>query len=255
MIRTCILLAAAAWAAEASLVVVPGSLASVEGNNSNTGILGPNGRTFQYAYDSSVLSIQPGDKLIGMAFRLTQSAGAITGPLSWTLFDIQISSSKASPGYLSNTFASNVGSDAVNVRSGALSFAAGAFPSGHAPNSFGPEISFSTPFTYSGGDLLLTVRTNGNTQGTTVAVDAEGNLLGKYQGFGSTVGSSATVGNGATTTTVVLAFDVQSGVPEPGTALLMLSGVWAALWYAGRARKRFDVDPSTGESTVTRSAA
>ncbi len=220
--------------ANASLVVIPSAFASTEGGNSNGGVLGPNARTFQYDYSSSVLTLHPGDSLIGLAFRLNTGVGAISGALSWTQFDIQIATSTAAPGSLSTTFATNAGTDATTVRSGALNFAAGAFPTGHTPNSFGPEIHFSMPFTYAGGDLLITIRTSGNGQGTAVLVDSDPNTSGSYQGQGSTLGSSATVANGATSTTAIMELDVAA--PEPGTLMLMAGGMLIAMAGA-RARR------------------
>ncbi len=239
MIRPTLLLAAltACVPVQATLVTIPSAFSATEANNSNGGVLGANARTFQYDYSSSVLSINPGDKLIGMAFRLNTGTSVISGALSWSQFDVEIATSTASPGSLSTTFASNAGTDATTVRSGALSFAAGAFPTSHTPNNFGPEITFSLPFTYTGGDLLVTIRTSGNTQGTAVLLDAEGNSSGSYQGQGSTLGSNATVANGATSTTVILGLDVVSA-PEPKTWMLApIGGVIVILAAAARRRR------------------
>src|SRR5690349_4563859 len=56
---------------------------------------------------------------------------------------------------MSNTLADNRGADEVLVHTGPLTIGAGDYPTGGSPNAFGATISFTTPYTYTGGPLLL----------------------------------------------------------------------------------------------------
>ncbi len=225
-------LLAACLPALATTIVSPVSLTSTEGNNSNTAILGPNARTLQYVYSAAESGLTAGDVLLGLSFRLNVGSAAITNSLSYTSYSIDINTTTTAPGSLSTTFATNQGVDDVTVYSGTLFFAASSFPTGGNPNSFGPEIHFSTPFLYTGNNLVVTIRTSGNNEATTVLLDTANNLAGSYQGQGSSVGASATVANGATSTAAVMAFDVTT--PEPSTGLLLIPGLLGLIGYARR---------------------
>jgi hypothetical protein len=224
ILRSALLLLIASLSAWSSSIVVPASLSGADGNSSNVAIVGAVSRTFQYAYDPSELGLSSGDVLTGLAFRLNGGIASSPAALSFAQYDIQLSTSINGAGSLSTTFTDNEGADALTVRSGSLNFASGAFPAGATPNSFGPEISFSTPWTYVGGTLLITIRTSGDSEATAVSLDTVTNLAGHFQGQGSTVGSAATVANGATSTAAVIQLDV-TPVPEPATALLLPSAL------------------------------
>ena len=217
------LMLAAGQAATAATVVVPGSFAATEGNSSNSAIIGSASRTIQYLYAAADFTLHAGDTLTGMAFRLNGGNSSIPGALTWTQYDVQISTTTTAPGSLSGTFADNDGADAVTVRSGTMSLPASSFTSGQTPNAFGVDISFTNPFVYNGNNLLVTIRTSGDAQSTSASIDTTGSVVGHYQGQGSTVGSSATVANGATTTTAIIRFDV-TAVPEPATPAMLAGG-------------------------------
>jgi hypothetical protein len=71
-------------------------------------------------------------------------------------------------GQLSTTYTDNIGTDAVAVRSGPLTLPSGFNPGGAltpAVNPWGGIIEFTTPYVYTGGNLLITIRHNGHTGG------------------------------------------------------------------------------------------
>ena len=156
-------------------------------------------RTLQYVLDSSLLGFLPiGAEIGSMAFRLDGGGGSWPAAARrWEHFDVQLSTSASPPGSLSTTFRNNIGSDVVTVRSGPLAIPPAAYSGGTAPNDFGTEIPFTTPFIYRGGDLLITIRHTGN--GTACAdVDAAPDLAGVLQGIHSTAAGaySAATANG-----------------------------------------------------------
>jgi hypothetical protein len=143
-------------------------------------------RTIQYIYDQSLLgALTPGATLTGMSFRI--NGGGSTWPsedVTFANFDVQVSTSNNPAGQLDSAFGENIADDAVMVRSGLLTFLKDAFSAGSSPNHFGPPIPFDTPYTYNGGDLLITIRHTGNgfTQGL---VDAASDQPGITQGIWS----------------------------------------------------------------------
>ena len=122
-------------------------------------------RTIQLIFASSLLLGMPsGSTITGMSFRLYSGAENPwpAEEVSWENYDVQFSGSPHAPGSLSSIFDENIGTDAVMVRSGSLTIGAEGFPAGGDPNAFGVEIVFTTPYTYTGGNLLITIRHSGN---------------------------------------------------------------------------------------------
>ena len=228
------LIAAISTPAFSGQIVAPQPFSGTEGSNSSSGVLLGNSRTLQYVYSTSELGFSAGSELAGLAFRLNNSQGTNVA-LTWTNYTIELSQSLFAPGSLSTVFANNIGADVVTVRSGPLAIAASAFPSGGSPNAFGPEIVFTTPYTYTGGDLLVTIRHTGNTQGIGYFADSVPNATGLYEGQGAAgfATASFTAGQSVTNTAVVMQFDV---APEPGT--WVLAGSLVALLAAGRRLRR-----------------
>lgn len=115
-------------------------------------------------------TIGPGSDFVGLAYRanvIDFPAFWPTAPANYGAFDIQLSRSANPPGSLSDVFASNVGADAVTVRSGPLSVAVGAVASagGQPVAPFSWEIPFATPYSYRGGPLLSVIRHTGQAGG------------------------------------------------------------------------------------------
>src|SRR5207302_8764496 len=132
-------------------------------------------------------------------------------------FDVYLGPSNFAPGSLSTSPAANQGAGTMQVRSGPLTFPANSFPGGSSPNAFGPEITFSTPYTYTGGDLLLTLRYTA----------ASGQLLFDFQNtpdaqFRSAFDYNATTMPDSSPGSYVLKFTASSlpAVPEPSSWLL-----------------------------------
>lgn len=181
--------------------------------------------SYQVVYASSLLaSVPTGSQITGIAFRLANGgASAPASGLSYTSYNITLSTTSATPGSLSTTFNNNIGGDSVLVRSGALSIAANAYSGGSTPNSFGPTISFSSFYTYNGGNLLLTIRHGAGT-GSSLNLDATANSGVLTQGIQATT-QAATTGSSGNTVVARFLYTTSSSAPEPGTlAFLALGG-------------------------------
>jgi len=126
----------------------------------------------------------------------------------------------------------------VTARTGALSFAAGAFPSGGSPNAFGPLISFTIPYTYTGGDLLVTVRHTD--PGASANVDAQRDVNVQNVFADGDTAATAT-GSGGFAPVVRLGFAPTApagAVPEPGTLALAGMGLLPLAGTILRRRRR-----------------
>lgn len=230
--------------AYADTAVVPSAFTNTEGNSSY--LITPTfSVTYQQVYASSLLtSLVPGTQLTGMRFRADGGWHTLSSAsYNFATFDVRIGTSTRTPGSLSATVADNLGADTIQARSGSLFWAAGSFPSDTSPSSFGPLIDFTTPYTYLGGDLLLTVSHSAG-GGDTLLWDAA-------QGSGSAIPSRAeyrqtegVVGSTTTTTgtnsyALVVQFETivpTASSPEPGT--LALLGLGGLLLPYGLRRKR-----------------
>ena len=109
-------------------------------------------------------TIGPGSDFVGMAMRLGESQPSWPESIAtFSQYDVQLSRSLNAPGSLSTTVASNVGADAVAVRSGAWSLPIGSFRTKGTEETspFGPELSFTNRYPYRAGPLLSVVRHSG----------------------------------------------------------------------------------------------
>lgn len=160
-----------------SLEVVPPTNASIAGDSNNSIPIGAGGGgTYQVLYPASQLVGLPiGGKITSIQFRLRNAESANWPPSASAIasYEIKMGGSTKTPATLSTTFADNITSPVV-VRSGALSLAAGTYPAGAAtattPEGWGPVITFSTPYTYTGGPLVIELRNTGTS--TVVYCDA-----------------------------------------------------------------------------------
>ncbi|MBS0188133.1 MAG: hypothetical protein JSS51_08685 [Planctomycetes bacterium] len=152
---------------------------TADGGSSSNSPFNTGAGTCQIILDRSVLDQIPvGCVITSIAFRLDASAGAAWPGAATSFSDYEIRLGKAAnfASGLSATFANNVvpGTD-VKVRDGLLAPLPGAFSaSAAAPNaeSFGPAITFTTPFYYTGGGLAITLRHSGQVGGTSPVLDA-----------------------------------------------------------------------------------
>nr|WP_295661171.1 PEPxxWA-CTERM sorting domain-containing protein [Polymorphobacter sp.] len=126
---------------------------------------------------------------------------------------------------MSRTFDSNLGGDTITARSGAMSIAAGTFIGDQKYNPF-YTISFTTPYAYQGGNLLVTIRDTlaDDTVGAFIPLDAvwPSATLG---GVGISGSASATKGfaNFFYVPVTQLTF-ATTAVPEPASWILMIAG-------------------------------
>jgi hypothetical protein len=152
--------------------VVPTAFAGTAGGSSFLGPLANAQRTYQLLIHEDQLTALVGSDLTGLTWRLLPSAASPwpATEVNFTNYDIYLSASVA-PADRSLTFANNVAGPQTQVRSGPLTIPAASFSSGGSPNQFGTTIQFTTPWTYTGGHLLVEIRHGGFT-GTSTSVDA-----------------------------------------------------------------------------------
>jgi hypothetical protein len=206
MIRTRALTTALLVAASGSFAdvhVVPTAYQAVPGGGTFLGPLANAARTYQLLIHSDQLAPLVGAELTGVTFRLLPSAANPwpAATINFANYDIRLSGSVA-PADRSLTFAGNVVGTQTLVRSGPLEIPAASFPNGASPNAFGTVITFTQPYTYTGGHLLVEIRHTGFT-GTSSSVDAiAASSVGTGYGTefsgcwtGSYVGTSGSQGN------------------------------------------------------------
>ncbi len=181
--------------------VVPPAYAGTAGPATFNGPLATAERTYQLLIHDSLLTNLIGQRLTALSWRLPSSATANwpTAEVVYNNYDVFLSGSVA-PANRSLTFADNVVGTRTQVRSGSLTIPTDAYPSGGSPNGWGPEITFTTPWVYSGGHLLVEIRQSGFT-GTSRSTDAIGTTtVGYGTAFsacwtGSYAGTSGAQGN------------------------------------------------------------
>jgi hypothetical protein len=214
-------------------VVVPNaytsSLASTSGLNTFIRDSG-NPRTGQLLIAASQLGAVAGQQIAGLTFRLYTGAAAAypATNATWADYSINIGQGVAF-GSQTTTFATNFVGSPTNVRSGPLTINAGSFTSGLVPNAFGTTIMFDTPYTYTGGNLLIEVRHTGSnivntsTDFLEVALTTDPGYNSAFWSATAT-GNAATVGAAANFTVTKLVV-----IPSPaGAAVLGLAGFAAS---------------------------
>jgi hypothetical protein len=140
-------------AVSADVVVVPNSVAAVEGNSNVAA--GGNLRV-QQVHDASQFSGLGSIQITGVAFRLDANSGAF-GPDTLPGLQVRVSTTSRAPDGLSTTFATNVGPDVTTVFSGDWTRSSTSAPGPGGTNVFDILLPFTTPFTYdpAGGNLLV----------------------------------------------------------------------------------------------------
>ncbi|MCX6612852.1 MAG: hypothetical protein NTW74_18630, partial [Acidobacteria bacterium] len=141
--------------------VIPADYATKAGNTALNYTFSGYPATAQYIYsESQVLAsgIKPGDILTGIRFRM--ASGSVGGPnlqFTYANWDLTISKSTRDVGALTSFMLGNMANDAVVVRRGNLLMPVNSMPSTKAVNDFGLYIPFTSNYTYTGGNLLLSM--------------------------------------------------------------------------------------------------
>ncbi|MBL8068769.1 MAG: PEP-CTERM sorting domain-containing protein [Armatimonadetes bacterium] len=228
---------ACAAVASAVDVVAPNAFAATEGPGTfslTTNTAG--GRVYQMVIDSSQLTGLVGTNLDGMSFRLNSGATWPPVQVDMSQFDIWVGEG-VDPTAITTTVDSNFIGTATQVRSGAISFFPGDFPTGGTPNGFGPNFGFNLgSYAYNGGDLAVLIRFAtqtpiGGTAGQ-AAFDAIA-ATDTANGYGSLFAAKWQSGSTSTTVNsngnfIVTKFS-GTPVPEPMTLGLLGLGGLAAL--------------------------
>lgn len=224
-------LATVSGAAMAAQTTVPNAFAATGGETGLNTFIRDTGapRAGQLLIGASQLgAIAPGMQITGMYFRLYSSttfnpAGTWpAAPISWNNYDVRVGTAALGVAGASTTFAANLGGDTVLARSGALTLPMDSFGGGAnspAVNPWGSIISFTTPFTYSGGDLVIEIRHDGGTFTPTRFLDA---VLASNPGYGTDFRSITTTTFAGTTGTAAsfTITQLEYVIPGPGAAAL-----------------------------------
>ena len=228
-----------------SLSVVPNANTNVGGAFGLSTPISSGDRTLQMIISASQLTSMVNGQLTGLTFRLDgpEVASKPLVPISFTNYDIFLGQAAVVPLGASATFADNyILGTKTQLRSGALSLAAGYFPNTSPnPNAFAAIINFNLgSYTYTGGDLELELSHSGNSA-TDFALDAVENSAAfaahGAAGYNSSTSTDINSVTDSLNVVHVLAPVVQiqfTGAPEPGTLALIGLG---ALALATRRRR------------------
>jgi hypothetical protein len=209
--------------ARADGIVVPNTLATVEGNDNNFGPFFNNSVRYQQVFSASQFPSSTGPLMITqIAFR---PDGSVTDPSLIIRFDsvqIDLSTTSRTPSTLSTLFASNVGADDTTVFNSFVFVAAPVTGPPGGPKDF--TVAFTlNPFIYdpSAGDLLLDVRAIESGGGISAPFDAESN--NSFTAHLDAPDISAASGT-SFATGLVTQFQF-TPVPEPSTLVLGSLGI------------------------------
>lgn len=215
--------------AEAGLIVVPNANATVEGSfQANSAPFNDTSR-LQQVYGASEFGTAP-ILITQIAFRASATQGAFSHFLSELRLDL--STTPATSGTLSSTFAGNVGSDDVTVFDAPITLSSTAAAGPGNTKVFDVVINLTTAFLYnpSAGNLLLDIRNFGT--GFTGYVDiAADPALSLVFVDNSTTSATGTAQRGIGLVTQF----TTAAVPEP--ASVVMAGLGLA-WVGLLGRKR-----------------
>lgn len=230
------------------IVVTPNVNEAQAGTNNVNSPFGAAGNANRYVlqtqYAASMFSgLEIGSRLTSVGFRLALGSATNATALNYDDFTVQVGSGAHALGGLSRTFTDNLGADTIVARTGALTFAKGELKADACTssrcrprvpvNSFF-TIDLTVPYTYTGGDLMLTFSSllAAGTVGKIVALDAVDPYRVTSLNTVSTsgVGSVSTRGNVNFAYAPIMQFTFApplppAAVPEPGSLALMLSSL------------------------------
>jgi hypothetical protein len=216
--------------ARADVLVAPNANAGANGDTGTVLVFGSgsgNTSTLQWSLAASQLTAMQGATITGIGFRLPGDADTITTDTTVGTWDLQLSGSLNPIGSLDPTPANNIAPDAVTVFDAALVIPANSLVGGAGPNPFF-VITFTTPFTYTGGDLLMTL-VEPNTANVLVdanSVDANGDTAG----CNPAPGCRGQFFNYPTTEFVFSG--TTTPVPEPPSLLLIMTAICLLTGFA-----------------------
>jgi len=153
-------------------ICTPNALATTEGVDGQS-ILGHDSAIQIIVAASELGAIDVGSAITGVSFRNSSTglgASFPTSDFTFTRFDVRVAPTTVAPLSMSNTFASNVGAGEVVVREGPLAVPPNAFPASGSfsvPGEFAWFVPFDRAFIYPGGNLCITLRTQGVPPGNT----------------------------------------------------------------------------------------
>src|SRR5262245_60001681 len=161
----------------ADVIVVPNTLATVEGNDNNFGPFFNNSVRYQQVYSASQFSSITGPvKITQIAFRPDGSVTDANLTIIFNSVQMDLSTTSSTPSTLSTTFASNIGADNATVFNSFVFLTAPVTGPPGGPKDF-TIASAITPFIYdpSAGNLLLDVRAFESGGGISAPFDAVSN--------------------------------------------------------------------------------
>jgi hypothetical protein len=217
-------------------VVVPNVYTTTEGPGSSSLPIHiqNNPWTFQLILHESQLTSLVGQELTGISYRhsAVMGGGYPLQTTTWTNYVIRLGTSVA-PGVAAETFANNFTSPPTQVRDGTFTVAPGAWPNfgPGAPNPWGPEITFDTPYHYSGGNLAMLITHPGsdNPNIGNALIDTTGSSSpGRGTDFSYFAGTGFdSLSGGASNFMPIVRFTAVTPVPEPTTCLMTCTIVMA----------------------------
>jgi hypothetical protein len=139
--------------------VVPSSYGATTGTNPFLGPFSNSQITYQLLIAAGELTDLVGKNLVSLAFRNTANSTTPwpTSEATFINYDIYLSGA-VNPVDRTLFFAQNAVGPTTQVRSGNLVIPINALTVGSNPNNFSYDIDFTTPYFYSGGNLLVEIR-------------------------------------------------------------------------------------------------
>jgi hypothetical protein len=213
------LLLAGAVGVQADIIVAPNANGGTNGGTGQFGIFG-NGSgdniTFQWDVAASQLTSLVGEDITAIGFRLPGGASTVNTATTIGAFNLELSGSLNPLGSLNATPANNIAANAVTVYNNpSLVIPANSLVGGAGPNPF-YVIDFTTPFLYTGGDLLITT----DTTSSKAAIEVDAVNVNSVADTSACFGGSCQAEFYNSPVTELVGTPAVSGVPETSSVLL-----------------------------------